>query len=370
MNDSSPQNWISFLQSGDESKDLSQIVETSLAKMVEIREKYLKNEMDQTEYINLTDDITDLTLIRISNREKTIDNLFKPLLRLISYAFSPLKIPYFEKFDEEDQKFKETLASDRLKISQANDDNVKEMVVKKIKNLTPLFQELKERFNDERKKELINIQLVADWQEYEKTPAILRHPYMDEFERDINNGARFLRKDPALKIDDTVPLPLIQTDPKQRVQKASFYLQELLKKPDDQRWATILQIAATHATFITAFRYPLSIFNIDASKFQWQSKGKYYSIKSVFSKLYAPNVLEVIRSPQTGIIEKVNVTIKGSMDIVRSSLSVNEETVKIILPDALKEELQFSIIFAENKQPAIQDLLSRIETNIPSKMIR
>ena len=363
MNDS-PKNWILFLKSDDGSKNPSEIIQISLAKLNELREKYLNNEVEEVEYLNQTQEIVDQTRLRITSWENRRNHPVKQLLSLFAYAFSPFKIPYFLKISEEDWKFKYEMNTFKESIRQANERNLKGLVGKKLAGMAPLYAQLKERFNDDRKRELINTQLILDWQEYEKTPAILRSPFMDEFERDIKNGASFKRIDPVLNIEDHEPLPPPYLDSKKRVEEALALLQELLKKTEDQKWNSILQFSVTHATLITAFRLPLSTYNIEASKVQWESEGKYDSIKSVFSKNSPPVVVEVIRSPQNGLIEKVKVIVKGSIDIVSYHPGEKEADQKTIAPDALKIELKYAIIFDEKNQPLIQELQTQMITKI------
>jgi hypothetical protein len=124
-----------------------------------------------------------------------------------------------------------------------------------------------------------------------------------------------------------------------------------------------LQIAVTHATLFTAFKAALSTFNIDAASVQWEKNGKYYSIKSILSNLSPPVILEMLRHPQTGTIEKVKVTVRGSIDIV-SYDTEKLDAQNMLVPNAITEELKYSITFGANNRPVISDLHSQMSANI------
>jgi hypothetical protein len=356
---------------------ISQIVDISMTKLKEIREKYLRDEIKEIDYINLTSDIVDPTLQLIAAWEAKKNHSVKEVLRRIALVASALLslvligIPFFFILRKQERAFKAEI--DRLKqaIFQANEVNSQAMVLKKLSNIPAILEEIKKRYTDHRRQELINDQLVADWEDYEKVPVESRPPYDEEFERDIKKGACFRRIDRVLNIEDQVPIPSPRLEGSQRVQQALSSLQALLKQPEDRRWAEVLQVAVTHASLLTAFLAALSAINIDVASVQWEANGQYYSIKATFSNQSFPVILEIIRHPKTGNIEKVNVTVKGSMDIVRYH-TMGDENPQIIIPGAITEELKYSIAFGQNNRPVISDLHSQMKANfyIPEEQLK
>jgi len=350
---------------------LPQIVEISVAKCKEVRERYLKNEIKETDYIDLTNDLSDYTTKLITTwetkRNHSTQQLFRKIALFLSalFSFVIIGIPFFIKLLNENKKFKVETDQLKQKILQANEANSHAMLIKKLDNIPAILKEIKERYKDHRRQELINTQLVRDWQDDEKIQQEFKSRYDEEFERDIKRGASFLRIDQASNIEDQKPIPAQNLEGDQRVQAGASFLKELLKKPEDKRWEPVLQIAVTHACLLTAFKAALSAFNIDAARVQWEANGKYYSIKSTFSEKSPPVLLEIIRDPDNGTIKMVHVTVKGSMDIV-SYNTIGHEDPKIIVHDAITEELKYAIAFGEDNRPQISDLNSQIDAKISS----
>lgn len=394
MNHVTLQEWISLLKTATESQDLEiekgtkycpesqtqidqmmsqltlpQIVDISLEKFKELREEYLKNERRETDYLNQTADLADYTLKLIAAWEIKRNHTIKQLLRKFALILSALLsvvligIPFFLKLREADKKFKAEAIQLKQSIHQGIEDNTHALLLKKLENIPSILKEIKERYKDHRRQELINDQLLADWEDYEKIPSESRPLYDEEFERDIKRGACFLRIDRTLNIKDQTPLPFHHLESHQRVKEAASFLQELLKKSEDQRWSPILQMSITHASLLTAFQAALSAVNINVANVQWESNGKYYSIKSIFSDQFPPIILEIIRHPKTGTIEMVHVTVKGSMDIVSYQINGNENP-KMIVPNVITEELKYSIAFDENHRPVISNLHSQMDASI------
>lgn len=348
---------------------LPQIVGVSLAKLKEVQEGYLKNTIKDTDYIHLTNDITDDTLQLITVHEKARDHSITQLLRKCALVLSALLsciiigIPFFLKLRQEDKKFRAEITSLKQSVLQAREDNSKAMLLKKINNIPSILEEIKKRFTDQRRQELINTQLLTDWLEDEKIPVESRPPYDAEFESDIKAGASFQRIDNVLNIEDKERLPALHLNAEQRIQEAAAFLKALLQDPGDQRWEPVLQLAVTHAGLFTAFKAALAAFNIDASNIQWENNGKYYSIKSISSDEFPPVILEIIRHPKTERIEQVNVTVKGSVNIVSYNIAESEAS-KMMISDAITEELRYSIIFGEDNRPIVRDLHSQLEERL------
>jgi hypothetical protein len=325
--------------------------------------------MKETEYLNLTNDLVEDTLKLIAAREAKRNQPIKRWLRSIAivlsvlFSFVVIGIPFFLKLQNEDKKFKAEIDQLKEAVLQANQTDVQVMLLKKLDNIPFILNKIKERYKDHGRQELINSQIRNDWQDNEKIPVDSRTPYDEEFERDIKKGASFQRIDKILNIEDQQPLPLHQSNGDLSVQEAASFLKELLKKPEDQRWLPVLQIAATHASLLTAFKAALSAFNIDFASVQWEANGQYYSIKSIFSNRSPPVVLEIIRHPKNETIEKVNVTIKGSMDIVSYHTAGNEDP-KMLIPGAITEELTYSIAFGEDHLPVVNALHSHMKSNV------
>lgn len=356
---------------------ISQIVDISMTKLKEIREKYLRDEIKEIDYINLTSDIVDPTLQLIGTWEAQRNHSIKEILRRIALVASALfslvliGIPFFIILRKQEKAFKAETEQLNQAIFQANEANSQAMVLKKLSNIPAILEEIKKRYTDHRRQELINDQLVADWEDYEKVPLESRPPYDEDFERDIKKGACFRRIDRALNIEDQMPIPSPRLDGRQRLQQALTSLQALLKQPEDRRWAEVLQVAVTHASLLTAFLAALSAINVDVASVQWEANGQYYSIKAAFSNQSFPVILEILRHPKTGIIEKVNATVKGSMDIVRYH-TTGDENPQVIIPRAITEDLTYSIAFGQNNRPIISDLHSQLKANfyIPEKQLK
>lgn len=364
MNDITPQEWNSILEKIADYK-LPQIVEISIDKLKEAREKYLKNEMKEINFISLTNDITNSTLELIKGEEMKKSPSSRKIALFLSalFSFILIGIPFFLKIRKEDKKLKTDICHFKQTILETCEANSYAILLKKLDHLPFILQDIQKQYTDHRRQELINAQMLADWRDGENIPLESRPLYDREFENDIQAGASFQRIDRASNIEDKERLPLLKLHTNSRVKEGAAFLKELIKKPEDQRWEMILQLAVTHASLFTAFKAVLAAFNVDAAKIQWEKNGKYYSIKSVFSDTFPPIILEIIRHSQYETIEKVIVTVRGSLDIV-SYNTARHDDLRIIIPKAITEELHYSISFGEDNRPMISNLHSQMQANI------
>lgn len=394
MNRITPQDWISILKTAEARKkkthptfftnlsespqeqidpfsrfSLAQFVELSLLKLKEIREEYLKNEIDETTYIALSNDIADYTFKLIAAQEEERNHSLRQWLRKAALALSALfslvliGIPFFLKLRREEKNFEAEIDQFRQAVVQACKANSHARLLRQLTHIPSMLEKIKAHYTDHRREELINTQMREDWLEYQRIPVESRPSCDEEFEKDIKRGASFRRIDKALNIEDKERIPPLHLDAHQRVQKAVAFLKELIKTPEDRRWEQILQLSVTHACLTTTFKAILSAFNIDETSIQWEENGKYYSIKSVFSDEFPPVILGIMRHPKTKTIEKVLVAIKGSLDIVSYNTAGNE-LPRMIVPNAITEELKYLITFGEDHLPLISNLHSHIESHI------
>lgn len=339
---------------------LNLIVNYSLEYLKNVQQDFLNKKLNDADYLDQTEDIALYTGQFIDQSSQP--SYLRRFLLLLSAILSPLLIgiPFFLKMKREDEKLIKQQNQFKEQIEKAKESNFQVLVKAKLEELPSLVDRINKEFTDKRKQALLNKQIFADWEEDNALLSEEKASFDPEFERDIKSGATFIRIDRSLNIEDKEPVPAKDLGREQRVEKGLLLLDELLVKPADLRWREILQLLVTHANLLTAFKAALSAFNISVTHIQWEASGLCYSLKAVFSDDYPPVIIEVKRHLERNNIERVDVKVKGSMDIVIVNLE-GKESPKMVFPHVVSESLTYFVSFDEKTElPRVEHLHSEL----------
>lgn len=206
-----------------------------------------------------------------------------------------------------------------------------------------------------------------------KKPAL-----MGQFEKDIPRGNTFKRKDTFRKIDDPTPIPPLGA--KKKLSDASKAIMDLIVDPEEEGpWINILQLAVSQTSLNATFMKPKIDLAQLAVNVTWTEETKEYVLTAEFSEgKPPPTLIEMIRN-DNGIIEKVNVSIEGSLDLVKkettSSDEIENETLSekasqsFCIKGAIQSKLNYTITLDKSKNPIISDVKCFSETNIAPENI-
>ena len=89
-------------------------------------------------------------------------------------------------------------------------------------------------------------------------------------------------------------------------------------------------------------------------------RGRFYQVFLV--RLRKVSYLEIIRNSGSLKIEKVNVEVKGFLDIVSYRTGPRESDEKIVASQVIKGELKYSVTLDKDNRPIISDLHLGLES--------
>ena len=208
---------------------------------------------------------------------------------------------------------------------------------------------------------------------------------IDLFEFDILRGAHFKRSDPFLQIDDQTSHPITAldsqlTDSKSRLEDAFNALIDLTLNSEREKWLPVLQLAVVQTNLNGAFSAPSFELTKLGSEIQWTTEKKQYALLPVIPENFPPTQLEIVRDLETNEIKQINVSLEGSMNLVKKEIGVNEqfdETIEttteesielideeIIIENIVKIKIEYSINFDLEEKLVISKLKSSCNTSI------
>jgi hypothetical protein len=202
---------------------------------------------------------------------------------------------------------------------------------------------------------------------------------IEQFAKDIPRGAKFKRIDLTNNINDTEALPASHSSKK--ISDAAYAIAGLIVPKKDEDWILPLQLAVTQTNLNGAFFQPKALLADLGSQVTWQVDQKDYAIVPKFSRegghegKLPPVTLEIVRNPD-GAIEKVNVTVEGGLDLVKrkvgdntalnNSVSLKDEDDKMIVKEAMRVKLKYTLELNENNRPVVKDMKCSAETKMPA----
>jgi hypothetical protein len=170
----------------------------------------------------------------------------------------------------------------------------------------------------------------------------------------MTRGVSFQRIEAKNEINDEKPMPPLNHTGESRINEGTELINEMIKTESDKNWVIPFQLAANQTTINIAIDAIMLIINDNASKIRWRENNEDRVIKTVNSDKLPPITLEVIRD-QNSNIEKIKVSIKPSLDLVRYCTN-NGNIISIEKKEVVKVGLNYEISLDENNHPIINNL--------------
>lgn len=295
----------------------------------------------------------------IAMREVNRNQIGNRAIRSIGWTFAALAsvAGYGKDFEtfmlESHQNFEKESVELRNILNSIQQSQIVKEVDKRLKLIPKTILEIQKDINEESLMEFISMHMMRNIEESRS---------MDQqctpiFDKDMRRGVTFIRMDLQNKIADESPIPFKNLSSQLKVQMGTAALAELTEKPEDKRWESILQVAATQTSLTALFNSLKGIFISNITSDVWQEGDNFKSLVLEFGENLPPINLEIIRNPYTSEIEKVKVEIVGIGDIVKKTQETFEEDKgEIIVPQAIISKMTYFITLSEFKQPMIKDL--------------
>lgn len=374
---------------------MEQIVNLSVAMFEELKKSFKQGQINERNFVELTGKISTYTENLIEEREARRNewgwnwNLVRRTLKAISGFFSIfiIGIPLFVKLRQMDADFKaeNVLLKDRIhkptqealsrleKVKKEYDKvqnahvlgqefgkleeidrkkaQIKEGIQNQLKKIPAALSEVKQISDKERQKALQK-RMISDY------PADT--PYCAQFKNDINRGITFYRIDKFLKIKDKSAQPHPQHDPDAQFMKGVRLLHELTTNENEKDWEIAIQMVANQTSLNILFDSIIMNLNVNAFPDIWMDpeNQEKFALKSAFSEHLPAITLEVVRN-RRGEIERVDVKIKGYIDILEYKLPSKKQNV--LFPQAIEGELSYSMKLGKDQHPIISDFTSQIK---------
>jgi hypothetical protein len=196
-----------------------------------------------------------------------------------------------------------------------------------------------------------------------------RPALLPQFEKDMGRGATFKRVDvdAARAIRDATPQPSPQSTKK--ISDTAYAISELIAKPEDAKWAPILQMAVSQTSLNGAFFGSRIVLTDLGSQVQWHDEsGNNFALLPEFPDKLPPVEIEVKRD-QNGLIEKVNVCVNGRLDLVKKKLSgkshdKDDSVNEVIIEGAVRTSLRYTVNAGPNNSAVLSDVECNSETNV------
>lgn len=375
---------------------IDQIVDTSLAQFEKLKEEFTNSKIEDHEFEELTQQLSHYTeqlvdFRTLKRNQSTRRYLLIGIVKFISrfFGFFKITIPLFHKLIQSQQESTSKDIQLKAKIKQPTEDalkkleklkqtsqdakdslgksfyqlevqekiesekeNIKREVQSKIDRVPEVISDLRKMVSDQNNLQMLQKQFIKDFQDVGSESL---------FDKDMKRGIAFLRKDDFLKIDDEHPEPSYDLLDEERVKKGEALLKELLLKEDDPRWEKSIKLLATQTSLNILLGSIILVLNANLFSEIWTDpeNNKMFALTACFSDRLPPVNIEIIRHHQTQQIEKININVKGYLDIMKY---FTEEMGKkeMIMPKAVVAELSYSIALGDH-YPIVDNLNSSIE---------
>lgn len=195
--------------------------------------------------------------------------------------------------------------------------------------------------------------------------------YVNQFSKDIPRANTFKRSDPILQIKDPSPFPSKSTrdlsldeERNRKLSEADSAINQLIIE-GDQDWQAPLQLAVTQSSLNQAFasaKVQLAQDGVDVTWKDLENDKDYYLITGLSDEL-PPAEIEIIRNPETKQIDRVNVSVQGSLNFYKGADS-SDENKQIVLKDAVRASLSYTIELNKERLPVISDFKCNLESKI------
>lgn len=358
----------SQLATTDQKIPLAEIVAKSSEQFEALKQSFSTGEIKQKEYDKLVDELSFYTNRLIVGRVSKRNQVGKLFLRGISYAVAVVSslifgigIPLWRKLRKLDGDFKTEIALFKNHVLQGV--MLAKGVEDQLSRIPSILKDLDNSVTDDDRLALLQKRMEEDYPKGEE----LKKPNVHQFEKDINRGVAFFRKDKAQGIDDKAPQPSYTLKGKQRIQSGAALIDDLLKKTErDKQWKFPLQLVTNQTSLNAVFDAVVLMFNVDAvgNGVMWEDPdtGKPYALKAAFSDKLPPIGLEIIRDPRSNEIKEVKVAVTGYLDIISFNTGKGSDT-NMIAPQAIMGSVNYTLTLDNDGRPVISDLYSNIEAN-------
>ncbi len=401
----SPQNWINLLKQVDSSHQTTQhqylvstkngknfqvmsqkeiidagssIHKLSLAEIVQISKKcfdrlqtdYQLKREDGYTLLNLTKQIADHTERLIDAREQKRNQLSKKVARGIGWGLSlaasmtNVETSFYENMQQDYDTFQKANQEFRKTMNSLRDSKSIQELTKRLAKVPQMVVDVKESISEDHIGQFLTLEINKQLKNGSlKTP-------LDIFSNDINRGINFLREDDVLEIEDKIPIPEKKLDANQKLTVSFDSLRELvLSNPNTEKrepWLASLQVAISQTSLNALFGDLKGFFTTHIGSSTWKENLKNTGLTLNFSNEFPPIHLEVIRHPETKEITQVNITMQGTLDILKIEHSQLETTGQLIVPQALLGRLSYSITLNEKNVAEISNVSFNLKSNLPN----
>ncbi len=368
-----------------EKLSIQEIVTISKNKIEEATRDYDSNKINKSELTKLTDNITANTKKLIEARESKWNQPFKKIARgvaLIASLVSVIGIPLYFKIREANKKFEDEIRQWKEDIKSAKDEAVLTTIKEKLgcshedaKNISHAARQIpkliKDKLSTETYKE--NVSAVIHGTFLDKLSPLKMSPLKSGERLEIFNND-FIRQQTFQYDDKIYPDPKLNLKGEARADESGEAIKAMLQTERDKQWEPILQLAVTQTSTNGAFYIPKGDLTLLGSRISWKRQGQSFALLPEFSEQTKPTKLDIVRNPITQNIEKVYVTVIGSIDMVGKNTGPsahNEKGESIeksiqVYPEAIKAELIYEITLDNEGNPAINILQCQYSTSITS----
>lgn len=195
--------------------------------------------------------------------------------------------------------------------------------------------------------------------------------YEDNFKKDAHRGTNYKRKDKINNIEDKNPIiRSIQDDQETAIEKQAVPLRELTQgSAQDKRWEIPLQIVVNQRILTDTLGSLMASIDSNLAKTKWTgANGREYTLAAIEPREGLPLInIEVHRDPTSKEITHIEVTVKAALDIAHKQTNtpngyVNlEDIVQIVKPEALTDEISFTMRLDKDGSPIIEKLKTDIQ---------
>lgn len=383
-----------------------EIVEISKKELANLRDQLSKGTLSIDKYKELTKKTIDLTREIINRREAKMNALPTQLLRLVGYVISAaasvflVGIPFFYKLIRDDLKFqneirslKNTLKREEkralrrnaevefekdMKVEfKPNIEKVKEIDLEVIQKIIPDIMGSEKIATNEYISGEITFTLNKN------VPKHKDDLYTTQFEKDTTRDISFIRKDGEFKDEQPLP-PLLDFSkiPKElskeqrdesvkrmkneRLNQAVDLIDKLVENEtweDQKTWRIAIQSVANQTNLNNLFEETIGNFLVHAVEnniVNWTDSKGSHILEAMFPDKKPPIQIEVIRNSENKI-QEVKISVTGSLNIVKTTgKDTKEPREEVIVPDAFKGELTFSITLDETRNPVVSNVHSSL----------
>lgn len=382
---------VTLLSAKGEKMSLQEIVDTTAAQFNALNESFSKNPGLQQQYKETTTKLNDYGNTIIKGREEKYNQFGYRVLRGMAYAIAVvtslifgLGIPLFMKLRKMDAEFKREITAFKRAISEQYNNALPQRIDAQIKRIPDVIAQVNGT-TDSKRQEGLEKSIESYYSQITDLGNIT------QFEKDMERSGTFLRIDlrldekgridKELSIIDTSPQPPYKPKPKEgevedfsgdeerkRIQSGADLIDKLIIE-GDEAWKHALQVATTQMNLCSIHGPITTLFKMDAAEHfgTWkdQENGMEYNLVLDYTGgEHLPTRLEIQRDPETDKIKKVNVELRGSLDILSYWTDGLDEDRKIIDPEAITVTLKYELTLDEKNRPVISNLQTKIETKI------